>query len=185
MTNSMHIGIAGAGLLGRLLAWRLARAGHAVQVFDAAAGPEPVFRSQAPEQGYVPTAAGFTAAGMLSPMAELDNAEPGVAALGWRSIALWRRIVAALPTPQPLLSVQGSLLLAHRGDAGAAQRVLDRLHAATMAPAIIAVPAHAPNATRNVMSKTARVMYRLTPPPFAPRPTKKPRETSRPPGADS
>ena len=135
MTNSMHIGIAGAGLLGRLLAWRLARAGHAVQVFDAAAGPAPVFRSQAPEQGYVPTAAGFTAAGMLSPMAELDNAEPGVAALGWRSIALWRRIVAALPTPQPLLSVQGSLLLAHRGDAGAAQRVLDRLHAATMAPA--------------------------------------------------
>ena len=130
----MHIGIAGAGLLGRMLAWRLARAGHAVQVFDAATGPQPVFRSQAPDTGYVPTAAGFTAAGMLSPIAELDNAEPAVAALGWRSIGLWRQIVAALPEPRPSLSVQGSLLLAHRGDAGAAQRVLDRLAHATRAP---------------------------------------------------
>ena len=43
----MRIGIAGAGLLGRLLAWQLARAGHAVSVFDAAAGPQPVFRSEA------------------------------------------------------------------------------------------------------------------------------------------
>ncbi|MBS0498844.1 MAG: FAD-dependent oxidoreductase [Ottowia sp.] len=128
------IGIAGAGLLGRLLAWRLAHAGHAVQVFDVAAGPQPVFRSQAPDEGYVPTAAGFTAAGMLSPMAELDNAEPAVAALGWRSIALWRQIVAALPAPRPLLSVQGSVLLAHRGDAGAGQRVLDRLMHAAQSP---------------------------------------------------
>jgi len=128
------IGIAGAGLLGRLLAWHLACAGYAVQVFDVAAGPQPVFRSQVSDVGYVPTAAGFTAAGMLSPMAELDNAEPAVAALGWRSIALWRQIVAALPAPRPLLSVQGSVLLAHRGDAGAAQRVLDRLMHAAQPP---------------------------------------------------
>ena len=134
MTSSLCIGIAGAGLLGRLLAWRLARAGHAVQVFDAAAGPEPVFRSQAPDASHVPTAAGFTAAGMLSPIAELDNAEPSIAALGWRSIALWRSIVAALPEPRPLFSVQGSLLLAHRADLGAAQRVLPRRQAAVATP---------------------------------------------------
>ncbi|MBS0400883.1 MAG: FAD-dependent oxidoreductase, partial [Proteobacteria bacterium] len=134
MTSSLCVGIAGAGLLGRLLAWRLARAGHAVQVFDAAAGPEPVFRSQAPDAGHVPTAAGFTAAGMLSPIAELDNAEPSIAALGWRSIALWRSIVAALPEPRPLFSVQGSLLLAHRADLGAAQRVLARMQAAVATP---------------------------------------------------
>lgn len=134
MASSLCIGIAGAGLLGRLLAWRLARAGHAVQVFDAAAGPEPVFRSQAPDAGHVPTAAGFTAAGMLSPIAELDNAEPSIAALGWRSIALWRSIVAALPEPRPLFSVQGSLLLAHRADLGAAQRVLARMQAAVATP---------------------------------------------------
>ena len=134
MTSSLCIGIAGAGLLGRLLAWRLARAGHAVQVFDAAAGPEPVFRSQAPDASHVPTAAGFTAAGMLSPIAELDNAEPSIAALGWRSIALWRSIVAALPEPRPLFRVQGSWLLPHGPDRGAAKRVLARMQAAVATP---------------------------------------------------
>ena len=37
----MHIGIAGAGLLGRLLALELSRAGHRVDVFDPAKGPGP------------------------------------------------------------------------------------------------------------------------------------------------
>ena len=55
----MHIGIAGAGLLGRLFAFELARAGHRVEVFDPAADAE------------TRTAAGWTAAGMLSPVAEL------------------------------------------------------------------------------------------------------------------
>ena len=116
------VGIAGAGLLGRLLAWRLAHAGWRVSVFDPAEGAGPVFRSQAPDP-YVPTAAGFTAAGMLSPLAELDNAEPGEAALGWRSIELWRDIAANLPQA-PYFRAEGSLMLAHRTDLGAAQRVL-------------------------------------------------------------
>ncbi|HMS07829.1 MAG TPA: NAD(P)-binding protein, partial [Burkholderiaceae bacterium] len=93
---SLAIGIAGAGLLGRLLAWHLSRRGHRVSVFDPASGPQPVARSQAGEP-YVPTAAGFTAAGMLSPLSELDNAEPAVARMGFRSLALWPGIVAALP----------------------------------------------------------------------------------------
>lgn len=123
------VGIAGAGLLGRLLAWRLAHAGWRVSVFDPSQSAQPVFRSEAREP-YVPTAAGFTAAGMLSPIAELDNAEPGEAALGWQSIALWRQMAAALPQ-QPLFRAEGSLMLAHRADLGAAQRVLERLRAAT------------------------------------------------------
>lgn len=127
------VGIAGAGLLGRLLAWRLGRAGCRVTVFDAAEGPGPVVRSRAPDD-FVPTAAGFTAAGMLSPISELDNAEPVVAALGWRSLQLWPRIVHQLSAPA-LVSARGSILLAHRGDSGAAQRVLDRLRAATQSPA--------------------------------------------------
>ena len=91
MSSPLHIGIAGAGLLGRLLAWQLSRAGHRVSVFDPSISEQPVPRSQAPDP-YVPTAAAFTAAGMLSPLSELDNAEPTVAALGWRSITLWRQI---------------------------------------------------------------------------------------------
>ncbi|MDO9259521.1 MAG: 2-dehydropantoate 2-reductase N-terminal domain-containing protein, partial [Polaromonas sp.] len=56
----MRIGIAGAGLVGRLLALQLARAGHAVEVFDPAPHAE--------ARG----AAGWTAAGMLCPVAELQ-----------------------------------------------------------------------------------------------------------------
>lgn len=132
MSASRTIGIAGAGLLGRLLAWRLSLAGHRVSVFDPAASEQPVPRSQAQEP-YLPTATGFTAAGMLSPISELDNAEPSVAALGWQSLALWPRIAAALPST-PNVTVRGSLLLAHRSDLGAAQRVLDRLRAGMATP---------------------------------------------------
>ena len=77
----MKIGIAGAGLLGRLLALHLSRAGHQLVVFDPAPSALPQFAAEAPA---LPQAAAFTAAGMLSPIAELDNAEPEVAALGWR-----------------------------------------------------------------------------------------------------
>lgn len=118
---ALHIGIAGAGLLGRLLAWRLARDGHRVGVFDPAGGPEPTFDGRG--------AAGFSAAGMLSPLAERDVASERVVELGWRSLALWRGIVAALPEP-PFFAERGSLLLAHRPDLGSAQRLLARLPAA-------------------------------------------------------
>ncbi len=118
----MHIGIAGAGLLGRLLAFELSRAGHAVEVFDPAPGP------QAPVSGpgTAPYAAGWTAAGMLSPTAELESADEHVFALGLRSLELWPAIVAALGVPVELHR-RGSLLLAHRGDEGAAHRVVDLL----------------------------------------------------------
>ena len=105
-----RFGIAGAGLLGRLLAWRLARAGHAVSVFDAEPGPAPRFDAQGP--------AAFSAAGMLSPLAERDHAAPAIAAWGWRSIDLWQGIVAALDAPRPMFQQRGSLLLAHRADLG-------------------------------------------------------------------
>ena len=116
----MHIGIAGAGLLGRLLAFELTRAGHVVEVFDPAPGPLPPVHSQGPY------AAGWTAAGMLSPTAELESADANVFKLGLRSLALWPGIVAALGLPVELQR-RGSLLLAHRGDEGAAKRVVDLL----------------------------------------------------------
>lgn len=140
MPVGLKIGIAGAGVLGRLLAWQLSRAGHAVTVFDPAPGPQ----ARSDGQG----AAGFTAAGMLSPLAELENAGPTVAALGWRSLALWRDIAARLtPAQQPMpaacgdctgclpsadsneihFRALGSLMVAHGADLGAARRVLARL----------------------------------------------------------
>jgi len=141
MAARLKIGIAGAGVLGRLLAWQLGRAGHAVTVFDPAPGP------QAPPIGSLTQrsahAAGFTAAGMLSPIAELDNAGPAMARLGWRSLALWRGIAAQLRAAgctAPLFAQHGSLLLAHGTDLGTASRVLSRLQAATALSADLPAP---------------------------------------------
>lgn len=134
--GGLHIGIAGAGLLGRLLAWRLASAGHRVEVFDPAPGPQPAqgrmtaglgAHSGATGEAAFHHAAGFTAAGMLSPLAELECADAEVAALGWRSLQLWPRHVEALTAATGLpvgFAQRGSLLLAHPGDRGSAQRLL-------------------------------------------------------------
>ena len=115
----MKIGIAGAGLLGRLLALQLVCAGHTVTVFDHANGPEHR------------VAAGWTAAGMLSPMAELETANLAVFEQGMRSLPLWQGIVSVLqdvaPSHPVMFKQLGSLLLAHKGDEGAAKRMIDLL----------------------------------------------------------
>src|SRR5690606_40685996 len=73
----MNIGIAGAGLLGRILALVLSRQGHQVSVFDPATSAQ------------ARVAAGWTAAGMLSPIAELESGDADVFDMGLRSIELW------------------------------------------------------------------------------------------------
>ncbi len=110
----MNIGIAGAGLLGRLLTYLLTQAGHRVSVFDPAPGPQ--------ARG----AAGWTAAGMLSPTAELECADMNVFNYGLRSLQRWGEIIPELPG-QVSLSRAGSLLLAHRHDTGAARRIISLL----------------------------------------------------------
>jgi len=120
-----EIGIAGAGLLGRLLAWHLSQQGFRVQVFD----PAPEAAPQWDGQG----AAGFTAAGMLSPLAELDNAEADVAARGWLGLTAWTALAQALGAPA-MVQRRGSLLVAHGSDLGSAHRVLARLQKAALDP---------------------------------------------------
>lgn len=110
----MKIGIAGAGLLGRLLALHLVRDGHEVHVFDPADGP------------YARGAAGWTAAGMLSPTAELESADENVFNLGLRSLELWNALIPTLPESVCLTNA-GSLLLAHRHDLGSARRMISLL----------------------------------------------------------
>jgi len=122
-----HVAIAGAGVAGRLLAFQLSQLGHEVDVFDPAAD------AAAPIGQQAHAAAAFTAAGMLSPLAELDHAPADIAERGWRSLDLWPGIIAALgpawDTPS-LFRRNGSVLVAHPGDAGAALRVLTRMKAA-------------------------------------------------------
>ena len=129
----MKIGIAGAGLLGRLLAFELVRAGHQVDVYDPA--PDALGRG----------AAGWTAAGMLSPVAELEGADAAVFAMGLRSLVRWPQLLTGLgESTEPVEFYQrGSLLVAHRGDEGAARRVVDLLkHKAPIefAPQALAMP---------------------------------------------
>lgn len=113
----MKIGIAGAGLLGRLLAFELTCAGYQIDVYDPA--PDALGRG----------AAGWTAAGMLSPVAELEGADAAVFAMGLRSLVRWPQLLAGLgESTGPVEFYQrGSLLVAHRGDEGAARRVVDLL----------------------------------------------------------
>ena len=128
-TQSLNMGIAGAGLMGRLLAWTLAHQGHHVSVFDPAPSPQPGFDGHG--------AAGFTAAGMLSPLAELETAEADVAHRGWHSITRWEQITGALASrthKPPYFARRGSLMVAHGTDLGAAQRVLSRLGEAPHQP---------------------------------------------------
>jgi glycine oxidase len=63
---------------------------------------------------------------MLSPLAELECASPALARLGQRSLALWQATAQALGEPG-LVRREGSLMLTHASDRGAAARVLARL----------------------------------------------------------
>jgi glycine oxidase len=100
--------ILGAGLMGRLLALTLARAGHAVTLCDA----------QGPDAG---GAAARVAAAMLAPLAESAVTEPPVVAMGQYALSRWPQLVASLP--QPVFFQQaGTLILWHRQDAPEARR---------------------------------------------------------------
>ena len=110
--TSLHIGIAGAGLAGRLLAWRLARAGSRVSLFDAKSRADLTSASQ-------------TAAAMLSPLAELAVSDDAVFELGQRSMQLWPQWLAQLATPV-YFRQDGTLVVAHTQD-GASLEHFSRL----------------------------------------------------------
>ncbi|QBZ82113.1 tRNA 5-methylaminomethyl-2-thiouridine biosynthesis bifunctional protein MnmC [Hydrogenovibrio crunogenus] len=96
------IGIAGAGLVGRILALNLVKSGHKVTLFEK--------DSYASEN-----AAGLVAAGMLAPFAELETAESAIFDAGLRSIQLWPDLLTQIKIPQAFQK-QGSLITAHRSD---------------------------------------------------------------------
>ena len=104
--NPLHIGIAGAGLAGRTLAWRLAISGCRVSLFDA-------------RQRDDTATASMTAAAMLSPLAELAVSDEAVFALGQRSMRLWPRWIAELAEhgqDTVYFRQQGTLVVAHAPD---------------------------------------------------------------------
>ncbi|MBX2810010.1 MAG: glycine oxidase ThiO [Cellvibrionaceae bacterium] len=96
------VGIAGAGIMGRVLAWQLHRAGFAVSLFDR----DPIDNGQA---------AAHTAAGMLTPYCELESAERLIYQLGMASLSLWPDLCAQLEDDCGWQQY-GSLVVAHRQD---------------------------------------------------------------------
>lgn len=100
--------VLGAGLMGRLLAWQLARSGHSVDLYDAG-GPD--------AQG----SAARVAAAMLAPLAESAITEPSVVKMGHYALARWPELLAQLSTPV-FFQQEGTLILWHRQDAAEASR---------------------------------------------------------------
>lgn len=114
------IGIAGAGIIGRLIALALNRQGHQVTLFDR----DPILTDSlcdfADGQCSIPplatTACSNTAAGMLTPFSEAEVAEPLVFELGLKSLQLWPKLVAKLGRDVHYRD-KGTLIVAHRQDA--------------------------------------------------------------------
>lgn len=122
----MNIGIAGAGLVGRVLALMLLKKGHQVTLFDL-------------DTAEGENAAGLTAAGMLSPFAELETAESAIFESGQRSIALWPELLAqvGLEATSGAFQCKGSIITAHPADEAELKTFIRQLRAKVPAAADI------------------------------------------------
>ncbi len=106
LPTESSIAIAGAGLTGRLLAWKLLSAGHAVTLFEAGRFDKPL-------------SAAHTAAAMISPMSEVVVSERAIYDMGLRSLELWPQWLDALSVgiDKPVsYAANGSIVVAHAHD---------------------------------------------------------------------
>lgn len=108
MSHRPHSVVLGAGLMGRLLAWRLAHSGHRVEVHEA---------TQSDAQG----AAARVAAAMLAPLAESAITELPVVRMGQHALQAWPTVLSALPSPV-FFQQEGTVILWHRQDVAEARR---------------------------------------------------------------
>jgi glycine oxidase len=107
--------VLGAGLMGRLLAWQLARAGHRVTVYEAGAAD-------------AQTSPARIAAAMLAPLAESAITEASVVEMGRHALTRWPQLLAQLSLPV-FFQQEGTLILWHRQDAAEARRFAGQLQA--------------------------------------------------------
>ena len=115
----MKIGIAGAGLIGRLLAWQLLRRGHAVTLFDR----DTVNGEQA---------AARVAAAMLAPYSEAVACEREIFDWGCEALHLWPALLSQLQADsdgEVYFQQRGSIVVAHPQDRGDLQHFNQRLRA--------------------------------------------------------
>lgn len=115
----MKIVILGAGLMGRLLACQLARAGHALEMFDTG-GPD------------ANLSAARAAAAMLAPLAESAVTDLPVVQMGIHGLRRWPELLAQLDAPV-FFQQKGTLVIWHRQDAAEAERFSRQLDATSAA----------------------------------------------------
>ncbi|MHB1947260.1 MAG: FAD-dependent oxidoreductase [Gammaproteobacteria bacterium] len=111
----MKIGIAGAGLAGRLLALASLQRGWNVTLFDS-------------DDSSGQHSCGFVAAGMLAPYTESESCEPLLCTLGLQALDIWPDVLKHLSLPVTFHR-QGTLVVSHPQDATELLRfknILDR-----------------------------------------------------------
>jgi glycine oxidase len=128
MSSKTKSAVLGAGLMGRLLAHRLAALGHQVEVFEAQ-GPD--------AQG----AAARVAAAMLAPLAESAITELPVVRMGQHSLLRWPQLIAGLAEPV-FFQQNGTLIVWHRQDAPEARRFEQCLKQTQLKLADLPLPVH-------------------------------------------
>lgn len=124
----MRIAVLGYGILGRLVAWRLAHSGHAVTVFESS-----IAGSQ--------DATSFAAGGMLAPYSELDSAEASIKDLGLEGLKIWDSYRQILDLSEAFFD-QGSLLVSHARDKNLLLEFEDRIRSCGSANVISKVYPH-------------------------------------------
>ncbi|MCH9739772.1 MAG: FAD-dependent oxidoreductase [Epsilonproteobacteria bacterium] len=110
----MNVAIAGAGLVGRVLALKLLKkGGYNINLYDS-------------DTAYGEEAAGITAAGMLAVFAELESAESIIFDIGQESIALWPSILEQLDILDSFQH-EGSIITAHPQDVSELDHFIESL----------------------------------------------------------
>lgn len=97
----MNIGIVGAGIVGRLLAYQLLKLNFQVTLFDV--------------NGFAAANTSMAAAGLLSVISELEKSDPIIYALGLKALQLWPAIIQELD-PSIFFQQRGSLAIAAKQD---------------------------------------------------------------------
>jgi glycine oxidase len=124
----MRIAVLGYGILGRLVAWRMAQSGHAVSVFESSpAGSR--------------DATSFAAGGMLAPYSELDSSEASIKDLGLQGLTIWESYRQILDLSGVFFD-QGSLIVSHARDKNLLLEFEDRIKSCESAEAIRKVYPH-------------------------------------------
>lgn len=117
----MDAGIVGAGIMGRLLAFKLLHAGWQVTLFDQ----NPQTSNDAVMN------CSMAAAGLLTPISELDKADAVIAELGLAAIQQhWHSVLQPLAVPI-YFQQNGSLAIAHPRDAAELSHFISRIKSQT------------------------------------------------------